>query len=73
VTINNLLPGAYDTDRLKGTMKGAAEKTGQPIEAIMDARKKQFQHCVSGIPMSLVRPVHFCVLRKLVTSQVKTY
>jgi len=26
VTINNLLPGAYDTDRLKGTMKGAAEK-----------------------------------------------
>ena len=40
VTINNLLPGAYDTDRLKTTMKGAADKTGQPIEAITDARKK---------------------------------
>ena len=40
VTINNLLPGAYDTDRLKATMKGAAEKTGQPIDAIADARKK---------------------------------
>jgi len=40
VTINNLLPGAYDTDRLKTTMKGAADKTGQPIEAIADARKK---------------------------------
>ena len=40
VTINNLLPGAYDTDRLRGTMKGASEKTGQPIEAIADARKK---------------------------------
>ena len=40
VTLNNLLPGAYDTDRLKGTMKGASEKTGQPIEAIADARKK---------------------------------
>ena len=40
VTINNLLPGAYDTDRLKGTMKGAAEKTGQPLESIADARKK---------------------------------
>ncbi|MFC7411173.1 SDR family oxidoreductase [Hydrogenophaga atypica] len=40
VTINNLLPGAFDTDRLKGTMKGAADKTGQPIEAIMDARRK---------------------------------
>ncbi len=40
VTINNLLPGAYDTDRLNGTMKGAAEKTGQPMEAIVEARKK---------------------------------
>ena len=40
VTVNNLLPGAFDTDRLKGTMKGAADKTGQPIEAIMDARRK---------------------------------
>ncbi|OOG41052.1 SDR family oxidoreductase [Polaromonas sp. A23] len=40
VTINNLLPGAFDTDRLKGTMKGAAEKTGQPMEVLMEARRK---------------------------------
>ena len=40
VTINNLLPGAFDTDRLRGTMQGAATKTGQPIEAVMDARRK---------------------------------
>ena len=40
VTINNLLPGAFDTDRLKTTMEGAATKTGQPIEAIMDARRQ---------------------------------
>jgi 3-oxoacyl-[acyl-carrier protein] reductase len=40
VTINNLLPGAYDTDRLKGTMKGAAEKTGQSVDAMAEARKK---------------------------------
>jgi 3-oxoacyl-[acyl-carrier protein] reductase len=40
VTINNLLPGAYDTDRLKGTMKGTSEKTGQSIEAVAEARKK---------------------------------
>ncbi|ABE45772.1 SDR family oxidoreductase [Polaromonas sp. JS666] len=40
VTINNLLPGAFDTDRLRGTMSGAAQKTGQPLEAIMDARRK---------------------------------
>ena len=40
VTINNLLPGAFDTDRLKGTLAGAAQKTGQPIEAVMDARRQ---------------------------------
>ena len=50
VTVNNLLPGAYDTDRLKGTMKGAAEKTGQPIETIMDARKKTIPALRFGHP-----------------------
>ena len=40
VTINILLPGAYDTDRLKGTMKGAAEKTGQSVDAVAEARKR---------------------------------
>lgn len=40
VTINNLLPGAFDTDRLRGTMAGAAKKSGQPIEAVLDARRK---------------------------------
>ncbi|MDM0043439.1 SDR family oxidoreductase [Variovorax dokdonensis] len=40
VTINNLLPGAFDTDRLRNTAIGAAKKTGQSIEAIQEARKK---------------------------------
>ncbi len=40
VTINNLLPGAFDTDRLKGTMAGAAKKSGQDVEAVMESRKK---------------------------------
>ena len=40
VTINNLLPGAFDTDRLKNTLAGAAAKTGQSIEALAEARKK---------------------------------
>jgi 3-oxoacyl-[acyl-carrier protein] reductase len=40
VTINNLLPGAFDTDRLQNTMKGAAAKTGQPISTLLDARRK---------------------------------
>ena len=40
VTINNLLPGAFDTDRLRGNMEGAAKKAGQTLEAVMDARRK---------------------------------
>lgn len=40
VTINNLLPGAYDTDRIRTTLKGAAEKTGKSIEEVAEARKK---------------------------------
>ncbi len=40
VTLNNLLPGAFDTDRLRGTMNGAAKKSGQSVEAVMDARRK---------------------------------
>jgi len=40
VTINNLLPGAFDTDRLKVTMEGAAKKTGKSMDELMDARRK---------------------------------
>ena len=40
VTINNLLPGAFDTDRLRLTMEGSSKKTGQPIEAVAEARRK---------------------------------
>jgi 3-oxoacyl-[acyl-carrier protein] reductase len=38
VTINGLLPGAFDTDRLRATMQGAAAKTGQPLETVMAKR-----------------------------------
>jgi 3-oxoacyl-[acyl-carrier protein] reductase len=40
VTINNLLPGAFETDRLKGTMEGSAKKTGQDFQTVWEARKK---------------------------------
>ncbi|HKX42493.1 MAG TPA: SDR family oxidoreductase [Burkholderiaceae bacterium] len=38
VTINGLLPGAFDTDRLRGAMQGVVAKTGQPLEAVMTQR-----------------------------------
>ncbi|MDQ6684492.1 MAG: SDR family oxidoreductase [Pseudomonadota bacterium] len=40
VTINGLLPGSFDTDRLQVTMQGAATKTGQPLDAVAAARKR---------------------------------
>jgi 3-oxoacyl-[acyl-carrier protein] reductase len=50
VTLNNLLPGAFDTDRLKVTMVGAAQKSGQPIEAIADARRQTIPARRFGTP-----------------------
>ena len=39
VTLNSLLPGPFDTDRLRGTAAGAAAKTGKSIEALLDERR----------------------------------
>ncbi|MDE2566298.1 MAG: SDR family oxidoreductase [Burkholderiales bacterium] len=40
VTINNLLPGPFDTDRLRATMAGAAQRSGQPLDEVMAARRQ---------------------------------
>jgi 3-oxoacyl-[acyl-carrier protein] reductase len=50
VTINNLLPGSFDTDRIKVTMQGAAAKTGRSVEAVMDARLKTIPARRLGTP-----------------------
>jgi 3-oxoacyl-[acyl-carrier protein] reductase len=39
VTINNLLPGAFDTDRLRGMLAGAAKATGKPAEDLARERR----------------------------------
>ncbi|WP_341893112.1 SDR family oxidoreductase [Variovorax sp. YR752] len=39
VTINNLLPGWFDTDRIRTTMQAAATKSGQSVEAMIDKRR----------------------------------
>jgi 3-oxoacyl-[acyl-carrier protein] reductase len=41
VTINNLLPGQFATDRLKKTIGAAATASGKTLEEAMDARQKQ--------------------------------
>jgi 3-oxoacyl-[acyl-carrier protein] reductase len=40
VTINNLLPGAFDTDRLKATMEGGAKKSGKSVDEVRELRMK---------------------------------
>ena len=39
VTINSMLPGPFDTDRLRGTAVGAAAKAGKSVEAVLDERR----------------------------------
>ena len=39
VTLNNLLPGWFDTDRIRTTMQAAATKSGQSVEAMIDKRR----------------------------------
>lgn len=41
VTINNILPGPFDTDRLRGNFKFASEKTGKSIEEIRAGREAE--------------------------------
>jgi 3-oxoacyl-[acyl-carrier protein] reductase len=37
VTVNNLLPGQFDTDRLRSNQQRAAEVSGQPLEAVRES------------------------------------
>jgi len=41
VTINNLLPGKFDTDRIATTIQAAAEKTGKSVDDIRQAQQAQ--------------------------------
>ncbi|MDE2419048.1 MAG: SDR family oxidoreductase [Burkholderiales bacterium] len=41
VTINNLLPGKFDTDRIATTVQATAAKTGQTVEDIRRAQQAQ--------------------------------
>jgi 3-oxoacyl-[acyl-carrier protein] reductase len=40
VTINNLLPGPFDTDRLRTTMEGRAKTAGKPVEEMRAAARE---------------------------------
>ncbi len=50
VTINNLLPGVFDTDRIKSMLQTASDKTGQSVAALADARRKNIPARRFGTP-----------------------
>jgi 3-oxoacyl-[acyl-carrier protein] reductase len=50
VTINNLLPGTFDTDRIKTTLEGAAKKTGKTVDEMRQMRMKAIPAQRLGTP-----------------------
>jgi len=50
VTINNLLPGAFDTDRLRATLEGGAKKSGRTVDEVADLRRKTVPALRFGTP-----------------------
>ena len=50
VTINNLLPGKFDTDRIAVTLKSAAEKTGKSVDDLRQAQQAQIPAGRYGTP-----------------------
>jgi 3-oxoacyl-[acyl-carrier protein] reductase len=53
VTVNNILPGAFDTDRLNSNFASAAGKSGQSVEAVAAQRRKGIPAQRFGTPQEL--------------------
>jgi 3-oxoacyl-[acyl-carrier protein] reductase len=50
VTINNLLPGKFDTDRLRTTFSAAASKTGKSLDDVRLVQQSQVPARRFGTP-----------------------
>jgi 3-oxoacyl-[acyl-carrier protein] reductase len=50
VTINNLLPGAFDTDRLQTAFRASAAQSGQSAEQLADQRRAGIPAQRFGVP-----------------------
>ena len=40
MTINNLLPGVFDTDRVQTMLRSNSAQTGTPVEELAERRRK---------------------------------
>lgn len=50
VTINNILPGAFDTDRIRNVMAATAKKTGRKVEELAEERVRAIPAGRFGTP-----------------------
>ena len=50
VTLNNLLPGVFDTDRIRTLLQATSQKTGQSVQSLADARRKNIPARRFGTP-----------------------
>lgn len=72
VTVNNILPGAFDTDRLNGLFAVAASKTGQTVDASQPSAARAFRPSALARRKSLALCARFCAAPRRVTSPGKT-
>ena len=61
VTINNILPGAFDTDRLRGTLSKTAEQKGKSVDQVASrAYGHAFLRSASATRMNSAPRVRSC-------------
>lgn len=59
IRVNNIIPGFFDTDRLKNLDRGAAESTGTPLEEVIEKRKSTVPLGRYGDPREFGRAAAF--------------
>ena len=59
ITVNNVLPGATDTDRLGEIIEGKAAKLGKTVDEIIEMEKSHIPAARFGLPEELAQAVAF--------------
>jgi 3-oxoacyl-[acyl-carrier protein] reductase len=72
VTINNLLPGFFDTDRIATVIGGQAKARGVPYEQVLAERWPPSRPAASAIPRNSAPPAPGCVRRRPASSPGRT-
>ena len=71
VTINNLLPGQFDTDRLRSNFETVTKNRGKPIDEVIAAARDANPAGRFGDPDEFVLPARFFAANKPAISRAK--